>query len=198
MGYLNANDLPLNIQCRPVISETMLIVFKSIKGCKDFYHILNRKSHFIYAEKKWDTELGIQMNWRDIYKICFYTTRNTSIQWFQYRIIHKIIPTKKYLKMINVERDDICTLCGKYTEDIQHLFFYCEKSLQLWSNLGTFILNKIDEIVNFDIFTVIFGYTANYSHPINLIILLTKYYIYTSAQSKRVPNIFALQHQSIL
>ena len=96
--------------------------------------------------------------------------------------------------MIDVERDDICALCGKYTENIQHLFFYCEKSLQLLSNLGTFILNKIDETVNFDMFTVVFEYTANYSHPINLIILLTKYYIYTSAKSKRVPNIFALQH----
>ena len=115
------------------------------------------------------------------------------MQWFQYRLIHRIIPVGSYLKKIQIKPTDTCTLCKETVETIVHLFFECEKATYLWNELHRRILDVIHVDVNFTLKTVLFGersYTCN--KPINIILLATKQYLYICSKKEKNPNIMEL------
>lgn len=50
-------------------------------------------------------------------------TNDTSVQWLQYRVLHRILPVNYYLKQIKIIANDYCTFCKEEIETIQHVFF---------------------------------------------------------------------------
>ena len=38
---------------------------------------------------------------QDVFKLCIKLTTDSTVQWFQYRILHRILPIKNYLKNKN-------------------------------------------------------------------------------------------------
>ena len=69
---------------------------KSKKGIQDFYTTLcssSKKNSFDHFEK-WETELNtaIESDTRiNIYTNCFYSIRVNVLNWFQYRVIFRIL-----------------------------------------------------------------------------------------------------------
>ena len=74
------------------------------------------------------------------------------------------------------------------TENIEHLFFTCEFANNIWKNLEELIRSKTSLIFNFTIFDIIFGKLGNEYETLNLIITLTKYYIFTQSRKEKIPN----------
>jgi hypothetical protein len=67
---------------------------------------------------KWNLELkphGVEICVNDIFTLCFKTTKDSSIQWMQYRLLHRSLPVKYYLKKINILPSDGCTFCDNST-----------------------------------------------------------------------------------
>ncbi len=62
----------------------------------------------------------------------FETVRDTKIQTFQYRILHRIIPCNKRLHNIKNKDSDYCDYCGR-VDDILHFFKKCPKVNDVWS-----------------------------------------------------------------
>ena len=50
------------------------------------------------------------------------TTKSSKLQWFQYRIIHRILGTNSLLYKINQKPNDKCSFCLKEVETIEHIF----------------------------------------------------------------------------
>ncbi len=59
--------------------------------------------------------------WKRIFNTPFIVLRDTKLQSFQYRIIHKIIPCNKWLHTIKIKKDNICNFCSE-VDDIIHFF----------------------------------------------------------------------------
>ena len=61
---------------------------------------------------KWNTELSpprhTDLCVHDVLKICFKTTADSSVQWLQNRILHKILIVNFNLKKINIKTNDHC------------------------------------------------------------------------------------------
>ena len=55
---------------------------------------------------------------------------------FQYKILLRIIPTNKYLKVCNIIDYDSCYFCHSEVETIEHLFYLCPIVKELWINLA--------------------------------------------------------------
>jgi hypothetical protein len=179
----------------PYIPVSIALLYKNVKGCKDFYKLLKSKLSSPPNENKWHAKLDlVNIDWKSTYKTCFRTTSDTNLQWFQYRLLHRILPVRTYLKTIGINEEDHCSLCGEESEDIQHLVYYCNKSRSIWENLEIFISNKININITFNIKNVLFGEISHTFNPLNIIILVTKYYLYSSAKRHRSVNIFALQY----
>ena len=77
---------------------------------------------------------------QDVFKLCFKLTTDSTIQWFQYRILHRILPFKNYLKKMKITDNDSCTFCGNDTETIEHIFATCTFTLALWNQFSLFIM----------------------------------------------------------
>ena len=91
---------------------------------KDVYCILNSEVHSPTAISKWNTVFeNDPLDWKLIFTVCFKTTKDSSLQWFEYRLIHRILPVGSYLKKIQIKPTDTFTLCKETVETIVHLFF---------------------------------------------------------------------------
>ena len=67
-------------------------------------------------------DFSMQFVSKDVFKICFKTSNDSSVQWLQYRIIHRILPVSYYLKKIGVKTNDLCRFCTSNIETIMLIF----------------------------------------------------------------------------
>jgi hypothetical protein len=82
------------------------------KGCKKYMNILRETGNIIpsRAQVKWCTQLNIDDDvclWNSIYKQPFELTMDANIRYFQFRILHRILTTNRYL---NQNPSFICLL----------------------------------------------------------------------------------------
>ena len=76
------------------------------------------------AVKKWN-EIFIDLKWNTIFKNTIKHSSDSQLRWFQIRLIHRILPTKKYLFRCNLTDDPLCSFCGDTDETLSHLFWNC-------------------------------------------------------------------------
>ena len=108
---------------------------------------------------KWNSFLLLggdaEITSQDVFKLCFKLTTDSTIQWFQRRILHRILPVRNYFKEIKVI--DSCTFCGNDTKTIEHIFATCTFTLALWIQFGIHIYNATSERFRFKVVNIIFG-----------------------------------------
>lgn len=99
------------------------------KCSKTLYNLINSKDVIPNAIQKWNNELfmhlEINVSVKEFFKVCFKTSADTSVQWLQYRILFRVLPTKCYLKKLNLSTDDCCSFCKDDVESIPHVFMKC-------------------------------------------------------------------------
>ena len=85
----------------PLVLSSLQNIFRSSKGSKDMYTILNDNSSVPTAQRKWNTVFDINSNeWKQIYILPFKVTACTKLHWFQFRINHNILATNYFLKKL--------------------------------------------------------------------------------------------------
>ena len=78
---------------------------------------------------KWNVDLESDIDrtkWKNSYTACFFTIKDNTYIWLQYRIIKRILGKNYYLKK-KISNSDICRICHEHTETLVHLFFQCNK-----------------------------------------------------------------------
>ena len=174
------------------------ILFKNKKGCRDFYQILNFNNIEPIMKEKWHRDLETVMDmkiWKQIFKTCFKVFDNTRLMWFQCRILYRILGTKLYLFKLKMDICNRCRLCQLEPESIIHIFTACPKSKAIWLKIKNWINTELGIHLDFSTSTIILGYLNSDSNyvPINLIILVTKYYIFYCASKNIAINFESLK-----
>ena len=122
--------------------------------------------------------------WKDIFSVPFQISRETSLQSFQYKLIHRIIPCNDKLHEWRILTESTCNYCNSNLDNIIHFFLYCPKARNFWHSFFKWWnrlsdvkipsdYNNLEENVLFgflsdeDIFTVL-----------NLCVLIAKFYLY--------------------
>ena len=128
------------------------------------------------AEQRWERE-GYKFNkWSDVYQLPYTCTTSTRLQSLHFRVVHRYVPTSKFLHVRNVVPSPLCPTCG-VNESLKHFLFQCRDVNTIWSNM----LTKLQQLYNLKndfvtCKTALFGYPK--AKPIvNLLILLVKQYI---------------------
>ena len=161
----------------PIIPASLVSFMKSRKGGKEFYMILNKNEDKPTSQQKWETIYYIEKEtWKNIYDAPFQLFISTKLQWFQIRINHRILPTRKYLYNIKQIPSPLCNQC-KEEESVSHMLWSCHESQSLigqftrWLNSKNIILTLVEELFMF--------YIGNTYLLSDLqIIMFVKYYIY--------------------
>jgi len=169
----------------------------NLQECKEYVSKMlkaNRTGNMIYWTIVNRTEAVLQGlgKWKDIYNLdikdkectkyhlsIHNTCMEVKMKSFQYQIVHRILPTNKYLAMCKLVESDKCFFCEKDIETIEHLFCHCEKIQPLWQGLINWIRPELT-VTKLDEKNIIFGYIGTDAsfRCINMLILVTKRYIY--------------------
>ena len=98
---------------------------------------------------RWSNELDLDMSdfwWEMVNLNIQKCSIDVRLKWFQYRIVHRILGTNKFLHKANIKNSPLCSLCLEYPETIYHLFWQCEISRLFWENLETLLIEKAGKI----------------------------------------------------
>ena len=181
----------------PIMPNNIRIFFLSRKGSKDMYNVLFEKSSTkLRCEEKWSLTLNKNFDWKTVHNMSFYSTKSSKLHWFQYRIIHRILGTNKFLFKIKIKQSDKCTFCSEVTEDIEHIFWTCHKIADLWIRLMDWIYNQTQIIIPFNMDIILFGNLGKTENNKikNLIILLSKFFIYRTKLCENQVNFAGLKN----
>ena len=113
------------------------------------------------------------------YSISFTSTIEVKLRSFQHKILQRILPTKKFLKLCNIANNNNCSYCHKEVGTIEHLFWRCHCVKIFWNQIASTLLPYIDLNYAINERCILLGVTngAN-KFLINHIILICKRYIY--------------------
>ena len=99
---------------------------------------------------RWNNNLNLNIDdktWQDVFKVCFYTSNDNNLVWFQLRILYRILGTNSYLNKIGITPSPICRKCNEATETLTHIFTECPSVKVFWGK----IQNHVKENINFNL-----------------------------------------------
>ena len=132
-----------------------------------------------------------ETTWEKIYLKSFLYTKGSKLRNFQFKLLHRRIPTNKFLYTIKVKDNSLCTFWKTDIETLIHIFWSCEivqtfwRSLEKWfqSNLllpRTKGIDKVDAV----------GLSSKSENiSIGFCKLAARYYIFKNKLQEKIPSI---------
>ena len=146
------------------------------------------------AELKWHQDLNINKDELSEFYILHkkVLSRDTLLRAFQYKISNRILATNRLLFKMNISPYELCTFCFTESESIQHLFWQCNISKNIWFQIFD-ELNIQEKFPSLEISekTILFGHIGDEESNIflNILIALIKQCIYNSKINLKDPVI---------
>ena len=139
--------------------------------CSKYFYSHEIKNKTPSAVQRW-IEVGYQdIEWEKVFTIPYRCTKSTKIQSMQYRIIHRYIPTNRYLFIRKIIDSPQCTRCRR-DDTLEHFFYECAGINKIWEVVFTRLEIQAENCARH----IIFGMPEE-RDVINIIILLVKQYI---------------------
>lgn len=167
-------------------SEGNLLAIENTSPRRLYSVLIITKLQKVAAQAKWNLEFAPRQGtpqqeyWESIYKSPFRCTRETKLQSFQFKLLHRILPCNKYLMNIRIRDTDLCEFCN-VSDTLTHFFFYCQKVVTFWHSLCHWFARQVDTHLNhIQCRDFLFGVPVEdpQSRIINFILINTRFYIY--------------------
>ena len=175
------------------VKNKCLIILKNLKKPSRYFYLEKNEETATEPHKskeKWMkvTEKVLpEDHWKKLFELPKRLTKETKLIELQQKIIHRILPTNKWLFKCNLSDTVTCSFCHTETESIEHLFWECITSKNIWLKLGVWLkdLNPNNNIPN-----LIDATLGNPNLPtyISHLYLITRQFLYQSKLNKTIPN----------
>ena len=179
---LRLENLPIvQLPIQPILVN---IATLTERGCNRYYKLLRKKKNLSSTiherEAIWHKELnstfGVQF-WNKVYTLTSEIKNENRLKWLQYQIARNSLFTNYKVNKFNPNVSPLCSNCNSI-ENISHLFWGCDKVLELWQQIQTF-LGNFQIFLDFSLKNVLFGNHKEPSASIsNFTILIAKGYIW--------------------
>lgn len=118
-------------------------------------------------------------HWAKIYKLPYKVARDTKLQAFHFRVVHRFLLCNKFLHNIRIRRDDSCTFCHE-PDTIEHFLYHCSIVNHFWSDVTEWFNREADIQLNISVRAFLFGVPSTTPHAkvINFLVLFAKFFIY--------------------
>lgn len=155
------------------------------KSSKFIYYLL---VHFlkpmVTSQVKWNEVFPVNTQehpeyWETIYKTPYKAVRDTKLQAFHFRVVHRFVPCNKFLKNIRITRDDTCSFCPSQ-DTIEHFLFACPVVVSFWKKVVDWLDREADININVSKRAFPFGIPENtpQAKVINFLLLFAKFFVY--------------------
>ena len=185
---IKGHILPLEISNNDNIFKRM----QNSNSCKFIYHLYTKlkMSNTLHIANKWSQKLNRNItedNLSKCFSIIKQITPDIKTQNFQFKLIHRILTTNTYLCICGIQADDKCSFCGKEPESLEHIFFYCPHSNQIWKTFEMWLKTNIGSDINLNIQDVLLGIPGQ-SILLNHLLVILKRYIYICKHKEKLPQ----------
>ncbi len=189
-----------SILIRPICPKYLYSILNNgIRGKKVYDFFIEALQKEQKYKNKWATELDLQNNdtfWKQI-NIGVKSPMEVQLQWFQYRIIHRIIGTNSFLYKIGLSESPLCTFCGQTLETILHLFWECPVVGQLIHEVKIWLGDVYEMIIELTGSEFILGRPLNRDTILNLALIILKYHIYKQKLKNCRPNLIGYKKELV-
>ena len=129
-------------------------------------------------------------NWSKYFIILKKSCKYSYLQNFQFKLLHRIIPTNSFLHKIKLKNTNLCTFCKIHDETIEHLFFDCPVTQIFLKSLSKQLKQYYNNLIfdKKDISLVL-------SLLVNLILIIAKNYIFKCKLNEQWLNIVEFKHK---
>ncbi len=119
-------------------------------------------------------------------------TTDTVFKEFQYKILHKYLPTNNLLYKMKKIDSRKCNFCNLYNENINHLFYECICAKELWLKVQKLLAEVDDRVEYLTCKDVILGFQlgniCSQNLLINNVILHGKVYLWKCKLLNKLPS----------
>ena len=170
------------------VSKVWMVVLGGSKGVKSVFLASNIIPS---AVTKWNNIFDDLM-WKKIFACCF-RFQDVKLKWFQARVLHRLLPTKKFLYDCKITEDSVCTFCTADTQTIQHLLWNCVVVQTFWSSLKQMLVDNCVHIHSLTLSEelILFGvkHDVKTDFGFDYILVFAKFYIYKCYLKGTLPNV---------
>ena len=150
---------------------------------------------------KWNSIIRLDENaWKKIFTSLKSVCKETKLKEFKFKLIHRIVVTKKWLHRYGIKKEDECLYCGE-KDAIDHTFLNCRfvkifvNNVIEWFNAAN--SSKFAPTIEEKLFGITSGpYEKEILKKFNYTILFMKYYIYTSKMQNQAKVLFKYRIES--
>ena len=182
---VNTAKKPINLDIQ---GKKLSDILSNHRPCKYFYNTLIANEIQPSAQAKWEEKImNGKLQWKQYYTLPKKATKDIKLINFQFKILHRILPTNYLLHLMKIKSNNLCTFCQCHVETIEHLFTECQHSLELWRKIQDFLNTHMITSTPFSVQDIVFG-NPRYSDLVNNLIIATKKHIYFRKLQEMKPN----------
>ena len=185
----NGNSNNLVIQDHHLIKKNQIHCLIKLES-KELYKIELSLSFQKPTSLKYFENLfhNFSFDWTRIFLLPRLVTLESRLRAFQYKILHNVLYLNKRLFKFQKVSSPLCSFCKRDEETVIHLYHACSVIKNIWLQLQSLLRGTVD-VPSITPQSAIFGFldTENTHFVIiNLLLLIFKFYIYTSREQQNV------------
>lgn len=158
---------------------------KTEKASQLVYKILVDKKSVLpnRSQEKWQTDCNCyDINWKGAYLLSRQCTKSSKLIEFQFKLLHRRLPTNFFLQKIGLKDNGNCSFCGDEPDTLTHLFWTCNKTQLFWTEVVVWLkeCDVVRETYSLKMTTAL-GLkpdTSNFKLQINYCLLLARFFVW--------------------
>ena len=166
---------------------------KAKKASQVVYKVLVEKKGSLPAksQEKWMSDCNCtEINWKAAYLLTRQCTNSSRLIEFQFKLLHRRIPTNSFLQKIGLKESDKCSFCGVELETLNHLFWDCDETQCFWSKVVAWLkeCKVVQESYILEITTAL-GLrpdTSNLKLQINYCLLQARFFVWCCKVKEKI------------
>ena len=135
----NLNDFLENngtLRDQHLLSLTRFIGLERLTSKLIYIHILSKIKAKPTSESTINRKFSnLVLNWPKIYMVARYSTIDSYTRIFHFKCTHNILYLNTQLHNMGLAENRLCSYCEEQDETINHLFYECPKTLDLWAQI---------------------------------------------------------------
>ena len=150
--------------CMPHINQNnQLIPLIKLKNRQIYNKLITKKSNPPTSINTWINLFPFleSLEWKTIYISNHKITDEPYLQSFNYKILNRIINCKDRLHRWGLSPDNVCAYCP-LVDTIEHHFFECAYSKDMWTKLSVWLKSNHDITHNYTLCEVLLGIPTSY------------------------------------
>ena len=134
--------------------------------------------------KRWSEILSLNdEHWAKIFKTTQKLCKETKLKEFQFKLIHRIVVTKRELFKYGIKTDDECCFCGE-NDSINHTFIQCSFTKSFIQKVIQWFNATYNSRISPTIEEILFGIMSNSNeksttNKFNYVTLFMRYFIHS-------------------